>query len=141
VRLLVNPRVDNLSFFRLHTSNLFRSQVRDIPSVLPVLRGHLMSTICSKPIPILSSISGWGSGVLLASLGACIMRNRWGSFSWLRGLSYSKRFHLFPTQPQVVKSTPKFRARVQTVLSDLKAVSNRLVQTEYLSLPCFRWFF
>lgn len=109
VSLLVDPRVDNLGLLRLQRCKLLRCQVRDFRMRLPVLRRLQMSAICSLAIPISSSSNiGWGSGVLLVGLGAFIMRNRSGSLSWLRGLSYSKRFHLFPTQPPVVKSTPKF---------------------------------
>lgn len=108
---------------------------------LPVLRRPQMSAICSKALPISSSSNiGRSSGVFLAGVGSFIVRNRSGSLSWLCSLSYSKRFHLFPTQPPVVKSTQNFRARVWTAPSDLVAVSNRLVKLKiqtYLVLDGF----
>lgn len=115
VSLLVDPGVDNLGLLRLQRCKLLRCQVRDFRLRLPVLRRPQMSAICSQALPISNSNSysnlGRSSGVLLAGLSAFIVRNRNGSLSWLRGLSYCKRFHLFPTQPLVVKSTSKFRAR------------------------------
>lgn len=113
--LLVDPGVDDLGLLGLQVGNLILRQVGDI-SVLCLLLRIARQTCVFRPFAIilLSSLAGGGGGVLKAGISARIMLHHGLSLSWLGGFSYSKRFHLFPTQRTVVRSTPTNGEATQT---------------------------
>jgi len=92
--LLVNPRVNDRYSLRLQCLQLLLSQVGlllwwQLPGTLAAVKSSIGSVI----LPI----SPWSGGVF-AGIHAGVATTLVGaSMTRSRGLSYSKRFHLFPT--------------------------------------------
>jgi hypothetical protein len=102
VSLGVDPRVDHVLHLGLKSGHFLLGELDGLVAILLVWCAVLLTVLPQLGLtPFILPISkAGGVGELGLMVGGVVTANSRGSSSvGLRGFSYSKRFHLFPTQP------------------------------------------
>jgi hypothetical protein len=102
VSLGVNPRVDHVLYLGLESCHLLLGELNGLVAIVTLVCEAVLTVMPQLGLtPFILPISkAGGVGELGLMVGGVFTASGGGSSSGgLRGFSYSKRFHLFPTQP------------------------------------------